>query len=533
MSFVYHPRTTRYVDVAGKRVSKDFPGARKITRKSKKWHGCFRDPDGVTHRVPLGCTDKSAAQTKLNELIRDAERRCVGLTNPAEEHLARPIKEHLVDFKQHLSAQDNTDKYVNEVCGKLERVMEGCVVKRLRDISLEKIEFYLAEQRRLGKSLQTNNHNVRAIKRFSRWLVRSKRLPKDPLSELSTLDPRADRRHERRSLSHEEFGWLVEVAADGGEVQGVCGYDRAMAYLLAAWTGYRRAELASLTMRSFDLECVTPTVTVQARFTRNRQESTIPIHSGLVPEIECWLASKSSIPPDFPVLPLNTPSGRPRRTSAMIQWDLARAREIWLSEAETPEELQARENTDFLCFCDHQGCYADFHSLRHTFVSNLARAGVPQIVTQRLARHSDPRLTANIYTHVDLDDQAASINCLKAPPTPRPRTIAPDRQPREARPHESLAVPMAARLEVRSCPNASKTDAKANGEASDAKMHNSFDSKEFDAECRELSPNGEARPRKFEPLTLGSEHRRHSALKTDAPLRSTTPHKQSTKKASV
>ena len=43
---------------------------------------------------------------------------------------------------------------------------------------------------------------------------------------------------------------------------------------------------------------------------------------------------------------------------------------------------------------DEDGLFADFHANRHTFISNLGRAGVPLATAQKLARHSDPKLTA-------------------------------------------------------------------------------------------------------------------------------------------
>lgn len=46
------------------------------------------------------------------------------------------------------------------------------------------------------------------------------------------------------------------------------------------------------------------------------------------------------------------------------------------------------------------GRYADFHSLRHTFISNLANGGVHPAVAQSLARHSTIALTMNTYTHI-------------------------------------------------------------------------------------------------------------------------------------
>ena len=52
-----------------------------------------------------------------------------------------------------------------------------------------------------------------------------------------------------------------------------------------------------------------------------------------------------------------------------------------------------------MLYKDHQGRYADLHANRHTFITNLARAGVSPKTAQTLARHSDIRLTMNVYTH--------------------------------------------------------------------------------------------------------------------------------------
>ena len=56
-----------------------------------------------------------------------------------------------------------------------------------------------------------------------------------------------------------------------------------------------------------------------------------------------------------------------------------------------------------------------FHDLRGTTATLLARAGVPLVVAQRILRHSDPRLTANIYTRVDLADLQAGIDRMGIP----------------------------------------------------------------------------------------------------------------------
>src|SRR4051812_21608081 len=55
-----------------------------------------------------------------------------------------------------------------------------------------------------------------------------------------------------------------------------------------------------------------------------------------------------------------------------------------------------------------------FHDLRGTTATLLARAGVPLVVAQRMLRHADPRLTANVYARVDLADLRAGIARLPA-----------------------------------------------------------------------------------------------------------------------
>jgi hypothetical protein len=63
---------------------------------------------------------------------------------------------------------------------------------------------------------------------------------------------------------------------------------------------------------------------------------------------------------------------------------------------------------------DDRGRVVDFHALRHTFISNLARAGVHPRNAQALARHSTIDLTMNVYTHVDLADLASDVESLPA-----------------------------------------------------------------------------------------------------------------------
>ena len=52
------------------------------------------------------------------------------------------------------------------------------------------------------------------------------------------------------------------------------------------------------------------------------------------------------------------------------------------------------------------------YCLRHTFATMLARKKVHPKVAQKLLRHTDIRLTLDIYTHADADDQTRALASL-------------------------------------------------------------------------------------------------------------------------
>ena len=64
----------------------------------------------------------------------------------------------------------------------------------------------------------------------------------------------------------------------------------------------------------------------------------------------------------------------------------------------------------------------DFHSLRVTFVTSLARSGVHPKVAQMLARHSTIEITMGTYTKLDDDELRAGVEAL--PPLPTKPMVA-------------------------------------------------------------------------------------------------------------
>src|SRR3990172_9754573 len=119
-------------------------------------------------------------------------------------------------------------------------------------IAASRVQEFLALLRADGKSIASSNNYLRAIKMFARWLVRDRRTNDDRLAHLSKMNPDLDRRRIRRPLSMEEFGRLLEAAESGPSIQRVAGADRAVLYIVGAYTGYRRNEIGSGAPQAFD-----------------------------------------------------------------------------------------------------------------------------------------------------------------------------------------------------------------------------------------------------------------------------------------
>ncbi|MCS7237823.1 MAG: site-specific integrase, partial [Thermoguttaceae bacterium] len=228
-----------------------------------------------------------------------------------------------------------------------------------------------------------------ACKMFSRWLWRQGRLPDDPLAGLSRWNSEVDRKVIRRAFSEAELGRLIETAeASQKSFRGLSGPDRAALYILASATGLRAKELAALTLSDLSLETAPPTVRVRAAYAKNRREDVLPLPLQAAEYLRRWLANRPTIP--LPSARL-WPGSWPQKAARMLQIDLNAA---GISPVTPAGRL-------------------DFHALRATYATALARAGVNLQTAQALLRHSDPKLTAKTYTRLGITDLGAAVAFLR------------------------------------------------------------------------------------------------------------------------
>ncbi|HEX5271585.1 MAG TPA: hypothetical protein VFW33_13905, partial [Gemmataceae bacterium] len=190
---------------------------------------------------------------------------------------------HLADFRRYLVAKGNTPKYARLTARRAAAVLDGTKAAIIPDISPSAVIDWLAGEREAGRlSIQTTNYYLRDLKSFCRWLVKDRRAGENVLAHLSGMNAALEDHRERRHLEPDDFAAFIEAARAGKTVRKLPARDRAMLYTVAAFTGLRESELASLTLESFDLDAEAPAVTVAAAYSKRRREDTILLRPDLV-----------------------------------------------------------------------------------------------------------------------------------------------------------------------------------------------------------------------------------------------------------
>lgn len=123
------------------------------------------------------------------------------------------------------------------------------------------------------------------------------------MAGVTGFNAREDVRHARRSLSEDGLARLVQAAEAGPVVFHMDGPTRAMAYRVAAGTGFRVAELRSLPPESFRLDGPHPSIMLRPNDAKNRRGVEQPISAALADDLRRWLQHK---PAGQSVLPCTT-----------------------------------------------------------------------------------------------------------------------------------------------------------------------------------------------------------------------------------
>jgi integrase len=367
----------------------------------------------------------------------------------------------------------------------------------------------LRSLRTRGRSIKTSNLYLDAMKQFVAWLVQDRRMPDNPLAHLSGGNVKLDRRHDRRTLTADELRSAIQAAGLSDRVfRGVTGADRAMLYSVACASGFRAAELASLCPDAFALDGEPPTVTLAAEHAKNGRTAVQPLPAGIVEALRDYLAGR---PADQPIWP----GTWPKKAAEMISLDL--------DAAGIPYVVEGTDGP----------LYADFHSLRHSFIALLDRSGATLKEAMQLARHSDPKLTMAVYGRAHLHDLGEAVGRLPGLLIGLPvADAALAATATEGEP--AIGLPLSLRSACATADAESESlrlaDAYRGSEGGNAAGRNPLDLQGVEAGCDSLIPSEESSPtrtrtwnkpvnrRLLSPPRLGQNRNSSNMLRQNAPV---------------
>lgn len=174
---------------------------------------------------------------------------------------------------------------------------------------------------------------------------------------------------------------------------GMTGPVRSLLYRVALETGLRANELRCLTVAALKLDKAAPCVVAKSKFSKNKTTDELPLKLALARQLRDHVRDLAS--PDSVVFAMPDST----HTAMMLRQDLKAAGIAYEVDGE----------------------FADFHSLRHTFASNVVNAGVHLKVAQKLVRHSTIALTMDRYAHLQGDEARLAVASLPSLELRRPQ----------------------------------------------------------------------------------------------------------------
>jgi len=336
----------------------------------------FVDESGKK-RYFMGSQSKRETLQIARKLEDDARQVRLGYREARQSHFKyrdRPFAETANEYLEWGKAQGGHKGRPWSVfhAGRKERDLEiwseilGLKVLADLDNLLPRVERAIQGFAKEGKSGKTIANLIESLRSFCRWCVKRKYLSADPLVDLGKVDTTP--RSKYRALTIDETYRLLKAVPE---------YLRPT-YVLAMLSGLRANELRSLTRAHLDT--VNGGLRLESKWTKNREAGFQPLpaklvyqlqafaDSGIVPQLYQQFARTLACPKD----PLVFVGTHPAR-------ELDKHLEVAGIPKHTPEGKIA------------------FHALRTSFVTFSYEAGASDLEAQRLARHSTPALTANVY----------------------------------------------------------------------------------------------------------------------------------------
>lgn len=173
------------------------------------------------------------------------------------------------------------------------------------------------------------------------------------------------------------------------------GYERYLLYYFTVDTGLRVNEIRTLTVQSFDFDNLT--VTIKAGYSKHKETDVQPLRPQIAALLKQFFENKLPTVKAF--------GGRYKRltdkTADAVKFDLANT---------VVKDDKGEVVLPPILYGDKETGFADFHALRHTFITALKRTASRR-EAQSLARHGSSKMTDR-YTHRYMEEDRKELEVL-------------------------------------------------------------------------------------------------------------------------
>lgn len=371
----------RWVDEHGRKCTKETPDAK---WEESRFYMIQLSINGRSKLVK-GYTDKGASEQLAAKLERAKAQGEEGLIDPYKIHRKRHLSEHIADWITELRQLGRDHVYVGLCEARMARLIADCGWDTLAGIDAagfikwrETATVTVGTAKKKGSNVKpmgakTMNHYLTTARSFCLWAIKRKRIAVNPLADTEGVETAGQLRRERRALHDEEITALLSAVHSRHQ----------LAYRIILSTGLRRDELKQLQWSDVKLNAPMPCIELRAQTTKAKRADVLPLRADLV---ELLATAKGDAGDGDHVC----------RT---------------LPSMDTHKRYLTAAGIDYE---DEQGRRVDFHSLRHTYGTLLAKAGIAPRVAMSLMRHTDMKLTMNVYTDPRVFDMAGAVEKLPA-----------------------------------------------------------------------------------------------------------------------
>ena len=367
--------------------------------KKKKWYAIFRDLQGRQRWERLEASDRKAAQAAADLLEATAQKK------KSAQYLRKAFSELYREFygqamptttvrqysetwlaQKKPEAAESTYKAYEQVTSRLIAFLDKRADDDLANITkTDLVEFRNQLAGKIGPGRV--NFYVKVLRMFFKAAHRDGYLLENQATYLETVRNRPDER--RRPLTIEEIRSVLAIADHEWE----------SLIRLGLYTGQRLADLAALKWSNVDFQRGEIRLTTR----KTGRRLIVPIAGPLREHLEAFPCS------DDPSAPLHPKAfstlQKDGRAAGLSNQFVSLLEQVGLREAQTHKGRgigrSARRKLSAL----------SFHSLRHTAVTLLKDAGIPQATVMELIGHDSEQMSA-VYTHVGreaLEKAAAAL----------------------------------------------------------------------------------------------------------------------------